>query len=73
MSGAVDETGTYVRTPDGVGYIFDKEGDQCKIALVGRDEEVTHPAGALTLWVAEDGEPVAEDEDWPHGPAPVWS
>ena len=52
------EVGTYVRTPDGVGYVFGKNGDQYEIALVKHDEELTCGASELTLYT---------------GVEPVWS
>lgn len=63
----------YVRTPDGVGYIFGKNGNDYQIALVERDQEVTYPASKLTIWEPMDGEAVTTDEDWPHDIVPVWS
>ena len=63
----------YVRTPDGIGYAFGKLGFNYRIALVERDEEVTHPASKLTLWEPKDGEPVAPADEWPHDIEPVWS
>jgi len=62
----------YVRTPDGVGYIFDQEGFNYRIALVDRDQEVTHTANKLTLWQPMEGEAVAPADESPHDIEPVW-
>jgi hypothetical protein len=63
----------YVRSPDGVGYVFDQVGFNYKIALVDRAEEVIHPASKLTLWEPLEGEAVAPADGWPHEIEPVWS
>jgi hypothetical protein len=61
--GTVIEVGQYIRTSDGVGYIFGKDDDnQYEIALVRRDEEVTYSAADLIAWTPEDGEHVVETE-----------
>jgi hypothetical protein len=59
-----DLGGRYVRTPHGVGYVFGRDCDQDQIALVQRDEEVTHPASDLIEWTPAEGEPVVTQTEY---------
>jgi hypothetical protein len=59
MSGAI-QTGAYVRTPDGIGYIFGKDGDEYQVVSMERDEEYDYSASELTPWTPLVGDRVIE-------------
>ncbi|WP_154073285.1 hypothetical protein [Bradyrhizobium erythrophlei] len=59
MSGAI-QTGAYVRTPEGIGYIFRKDGDKFQVVSMERDEERDYPAGEMTRWSPSPGDRVIE-------------
>jgi hypothetical protein len=59
MSGAI-QTGTYVRTHDGIGFIFGCEGGSYQVASMERDEERDYAASELTPWTPLVGERVIE-------------
>jgi hypothetical protein len=59
----------YVRTQDGIGFIFGCEGDRYQVVSVERDEEHDYSASDLTSWSPQKSDRVTEagNEDSPTG------
>jgi hypothetical protein len=59
----------YVRTQDGIGFIFGCEGDRYQVVSVERDEERSVSASDLTPWTPRKSDRVTEagNEDSPIG------
>jgi hypothetical protein len=66
------KVGIHTRTKDGIGYIFDHEGDRYQVVSMERDEERDYSANELTPWLPAPGERVVEaDNDARAAPAGI--
>jgi hypothetical protein len=61
--------GDYARTPDGVVYIFGREGDRYQTVSTDREEQREYHGSEPSPWSPEFGEHVSEagNEDSPTG------